>query len=108
MMKVDHGIWGKLTWVFTIFALVAGVLLVVGWYLPLINKNERMRHEILRLTAQIQQEEEIGKKLRSSIDAVQHDPKTVERLVRDRFGYAKTNEIVIRFDDPATSPPAAH
>jgi len=102
-MNVDLGIWGKLTWAVTVIALVTGLTLVVGWYLPLINKNERMRHEIMRLGAQIQKEDEIGKQLRGSIEALQHDPKTVERLAREKLGYAKPGEIVIRFDDTPTN-----
>jgi cell division protein FtsB len=98
-MNVDLGIWGKLTWAATILAIVTGLMLVVGWYLPLINQNERMRQEILRLSAQIQQEDQTARNLRGQIDALQHDPKTVERLARQKLGYAKTNEIVVRFDE---------
>jgi cell division protein FtsB len=100
-MKVDLGIWGKLTWVATILALVSGLALVVGWYLPLIKQNERMRQQIYTLNTQIQQEDNIAKKLRASIDAVQHDPKTVERLAREKLGYAKPGETVIRFEPAA-------
>jgi cell division protein FtsB len=106
-MKVDLGIWGKLTWVVTIFAIMAGITLVVGWYLPLINKNEHMRQDILKLSAKIQAEDDLGKQLKASIDAVQHDPKTVERLARKELGYAKPGETVIRFETPATNS-AAH
>jgi cell division protein FtsB len=102
-MKVDLGIWDKLTWLVTILALLAGLTLVVGWYLPLINQNERMRHEILKLSDQIQQEEETARKLKASIDALQHDPKTVDRLTREKLGYAKPGETVIRFEAPATN-----
>ena len=102
-MKVDLGIWGKLTWVATILALVSGLALVVGWYLPLIKQNERMRQEIYNLNAQIQQEDNVAKKLKASIDAVQHDPKTVERLAREKLGYAKPGETVIRFESASGS-----
>jgi cell division protein FtsB len=102
-MKVDLGIWGKLTWLATILALLAGLTLVVGWYLPLIQQNERMRAEILKKNEQIQQEEETSRKLKASIEDLQHDPKTVERLVREKLGYAKPGETVVRFDPPATN-----
>ncbi|MDB6022185.1 MAG: Septum formation initiator [Pedosphaera sp.] len=102
-MKVDLGIWGKLTWAVTIIALLAGLALVVGWYLPLIHQNERMRQEILKLSEQIQQEEETSKKLKASIDALQHDPKTIERQIREKLGYAKPGETVIRFEEPASN-----
>lgn len=102
-MKVDLGIWDKLMWLVTGLALLAGIALVVGWYLPLINQNERMRQEILKLSEQIQQEQENSRKLKTSIEALQHDPKTIERLTRERLGYAKPGETVIRFEAPATN-----
>ncbi len=103
VMKVDLGIWGKLTWAVTILALLGGLTLVVGWYLPLINQNERMRQEIFKLTAQMTQEDEVSRKLRAAIDALQHDPKTVERLTREKLGYAKPGETVIRFEEAVTN-----
>jgi cell division protein FtsB len=36
-------------------------------------------------------------------DALQHDPKAVERLARERLGYAKPGETVIRFEAPITN-----
>ena len=102
-MNVDLGIWGKLTRVVIFLLILAGLLGVAVWYLPLIKQNERMRKEILRKDNQIQQEEESGKQLKASIDAFHRDPKTVERLAREKLGYAKAGETVIRFEDPATN-----
>ena len=99
-MKVNLGIWDKLTPVVVFLVFVAGVLLVGAWYLPLIRQNERMRKEILRLDTAIQKEEEGNRQLRTSIDALRHDPKAVERLARERLGYAKPGEVVIRFEEP--------
>lgn len=102
-MKVDLSIWDKLTRVVIFLLFVAGILLVAIWYLPLIKQNERMRKEILRLDTLIQKEEENGKQLRTSIDALRRDPKAVERLARERLGYAKSGEYVIRFEEPPTN-----
>jgi cell division protein FtsB len=102
-MKVDLGIWDKLTRVVIFLLFIAGILLVAVWYLPLIKHNERMRREVLRLDNLISKEEETGKQLRSSIEALRRDPKAVERLARETFGYAKTGEVVIRFEQPATN-----
>ena len=52
---------------------------------------------------QTQQEEGTAKQFKASIDALNHDPKMVERLVRERLGYAKPGETVIRFEEPATN-----
>ena len=52
-MKVNLGIWDKLTPVVIFLLFIAGILLVGVWYLPLIKQNERMRKEILRLDDKI-------------------------------------------------------
>ena len=53
-MNVDLGIWTKLTRVVVFLLLLAGVLGVAVWYLPVIRQNERMRREVLRLQEQKQ------------------------------------------------------
>jgi len=105
-VNVDLGIWDKLTRLVVLLVFVAGLLGVAIWYLPLIRENERYRKQILHLETQIQKEEESARQLRNSIDALRHDPKAVERLARERLGYAKTGETVIRFEAPATNNPA--
>lgn len=102
-MDVPESIWTKLTRVVLFLFVLAGLLVIVVWYLPLIKQNERMRKEIMRKDAQIQQEDEERKQLAGSIDALKHDPKTVERLARETLGYAKQGETVIRFEEPATN-----
>ena len=116
-MNVNLGIWDKLSRVIIFLLFLAGLLGVFVWYLPLIKQNERMRKEILRLDTQIQKEEErskhlkvsmdamrfdsrLGRQLRLSIDSVQNDPRTIERLAREKLGLARTNETVIRFEGP--------
>jgi len=102
-MNVDLGIWSKLTRV-VIFLLYVAVILGVGiWYLPLIKQNERMRKEILRLDGRYERAKEANRQLKTSIDSLEHDPKAVERLARERLGYAKPGETVIRFEAPATN-----
>jgi cell division protein FtsB len=105
-MKVNVSIWDQLTRVVIFLLFIAGILLVAIWYLPLIKQNERMRREILRLDTLIQKEEEAGKQLRSSMDTLRREPKAVERLARETFGYAKSGEIVIRFEQPVTNQPS--
>ncbi|HKI68696.1 MAG TPA: septum formation initiator family protein [Verrucomicrobiae bacterium] len=102
-MNVNTGIWGKLTRVVIFLLLVAGALLVAVWYLPLIRQNERMRQDIQHHDVQIRKLEEANKQLRTQIEALRNDPKTVERLARERLGYAKPGETVIRFEAPATN-----
>jgi cell division protein FtsB len=100
-MRVNLGIWDKLSRVIIFLLFLAGLLGVFVWYLPLIKQNQRFRKELLALETKIQEQERLGRQLRLSIDAVQNDPRTVERLAREKLGLARTNETVIRFETPA-------
>ena len=105
-MNVDLGIWSKLTKMVAWLLLLAGLLLVGVWYLPLIQQNERMQRLNLQLERQLEAEKEKSKELQSQIDALRNDPKTVERLTREKLGYAKPGETVVRFEQPVTNTPA--
>ena len=102
-MNVDLGIWSKLTRVVIFLLLAAGLLGVALWYFPLIKQNERMRKEVLRLDTQIQKEEETGKQVKTALDSLRNDPMAVDRLAREKLGYAKPGETVIRFEEPVTN-----
>jgi len=99
-MNVNLGIWDKLCKLVLFLFFVASVLLVFLWYLPLIQKNQRYRRELIALETRIGEEERLKRQLRGSIVALQNDPRTVERLAREKLGLAKTNEMVIRFEAP--------
>jgi cell division protein FtsB len=100
-------IWDHLTRVVIILIVVACLLGVGIWYLPVIKQNQRMRQETQRLDAQVQKEEEAAKQLKSSIEAMRNDPQTVERVARQKLGYAKPGETVVRFEGATTNTPAA-
>ena len=102
-MNVDLGIWKILTRVVMVLILAAVMLGIAFWYLPLIQQNERIRKQVLRLEAQIQREEATNQLLKASIEILRNDPKAVERLARERLGYAKPGETVIRFEGVVTN-----
>jgi cell division protein FtsB len=105
-MNVNVGIWDKLSRVVVFLLFVSGLLLVFFQYLPLIQQNQRYRKEILRLEARIHEEERQARQLKATIDALQNDPRTIERMAREKLGYARTNETVIRFESPSAGYPA--
>jgi len=72
-------------------------------YLPLINEQTRMRAEIYRLDAELKKEEENSRQLKAEVDDLRNDPKTVERLTREKLGYARPDETVIRFETNVTN-----
>ena len=102
-MNVNLGILGKLTRVVICLLFLAGLLAVGVWYLPLIKHNEKMRKELIERDEQIRKVEESNRQLKASIDSLRFDPKAVERLARERLGYAKAGETVIRFEEAATN-----
>ncbi len=102
-VKVDTGIWSRLTQVVALLIAVAILLIVARAYLPVIQQNERMRRDILRLDAELQKQAETSKQLHDEMDALRNDPGTIERLAREKLGYARADETVIRFEPAATN-----
>jgi len=102
-MNVDVGIWDKLTKL-VMFLFVLAFFIAIGiCYIPVIRQNEHMRREMLALDSQIKQNEEIAAQLKARIYTVHHDPRTVERLAREKLGYAKPGEVVIHFEEPGAT-----
>jgi cell division protein FtsB len=97
-MHVNLGIWEKLSRLMVFLLFVGGLMVVFLWYLPLIQRNQRYRKEIFVLDSKIAEQEKAARQLRAAIDALQNDPKTLERLAREKLGYARSNETVIRFE----------
>lgn len=100
-MNVNLGIWDKLSKLMLFLLFVAGVLGLFYWYLPLIQENQRYRRELLLQDARIAEQEKLRGQLKASIDSLQNDPRTVERLAREKLSLAKTNEMVVRFEPVA-------
>jgi cell division protein FtsB len=105
-VKVDLGIWSKLTQAVIALVAAAVLALIALAYKDPIQQNERLRREIDQLTLEQKQQENIARQLRAEIDALRNDPQTVTRLVREKLGYAKTNETVIRFEPVGSNPPS--
>ena len=107
-MKVDLGIWESLRRLVVFLLFLAALAAVVLWYFPLIRHNERARQRVLRAEQLVREEEEKLRQLDSAIRAMQRDPRTVERLAREKLGYIKPGETRIQFEpEPTTSPSPA-
>jgi cell division protein FtsB len=99
-MNVDLGIWSRLSRVVIFLLILAGLIGVAVWYRPLIRHNEALRKKILDLETQVQQGEQENRRLEAAIKAMQTDPRTVERVVREKLNWSKPGETVIRFEEP--------
>ena len=99
---MNLGMWHRLSQLVIALIVAACLLGVFFWYLPVFEQNERMRQQILVLENQIRVEEQKRSQFETAIRNLKEDPKTVERLARERLGYAKPGETVIYFEPPRT------
>jgi cell division protein FtsB len=105
-MSLGVSIWDRLTRLVLGLVVAAVILGLALWYQPVINANRGMRARTLELDQRIASETETARKLETALHAMQ-DPKTVERLARERLSYAKPGEDVILFESPLpTNSPA--
>ena len=95
----DGGMWNLLVWMATGLLLLAGVFLVWFWYMPVIQKNESMQREIIALEEKKTRGQKEARQWEETINDLQTDPETSERLARERFGYARPDENVARFEE---------
>jgi cell division protein FtsB len=99
-MNSGESIWDKLTRLVLGLVVAAAILGIALSYEPVINQNQALRARKLELEQKTAAETETAKKLEAALRAMQ-DPKTVERLARERLSYAKPGESVILFQPPA-------
>jgi len=102
-VSVDLGIWSKLTKLVVGLVVLAVVLLIGMCYLPVIKQNEQYRRQLLLDQNKIEQAEARSRELQAQLEALLHDPKTVERLAREKLGYARPDETVVRFEPAMTN-----
>jgi len=102
-MLAEANVWYKLTRLVKLPLFIAYLLIADIWYLPLSHTDERLRERMLSNAGVIAKQEQISKQLRAATETLQHNPKARERLARERLGYGKPGEIIIRFDAPATN-----
>ncbi|MCS7337575.1 MAG: septum formation initiator family protein [Verrucomicrobiae bacterium] len=103
-MKPDLGIWDKLNRAAVLLLVLAAVMGVVVLFTPLFRQKERLHKELIRLDGQIEKAQQENKQLEAAVKILSRDPKAVERVAREKLGYAKPGETIIRFV-PGTNAP---
>lgn len=86
---------------------VFGFLYSVFLYLccrPQLDVNERAYRKVYDLQEQVKRESALGRDLQQATAAFMTDPKTVERVAREKFGYSKPGEEVIYFEPVLKKP----
>jgi len=98
--QVDLGIWHRLSQLVIGLIVIACLIACFLWYLPVFKHNARLRKKILNLETQVKAEEETKAQLQAAIHSFLTDPKTRERIAREKLGFAKPGETVIVFEAP--------
>jgi cell division protein FtsB len=97
-LRVDYG-WTsvliKIAYVLFFLAAVAGV---AYYYVPLIKKTRLFENELEKKQAALREEEELNSRLKREIKLLKEDPDYVEKVVRDKLGYAREGEGIYRFE----------
>jgi cell division protein FtsB len=79
-----------------------GVLLVVlgiSVFVPQIQHHQELRRKEAVLQEEIRMEEEILRHLKEQQDRLRSDPRFVEKVAREEFGYVRPGETVFKFVD---------
>lgn len=102
-MKPNTGYLDRLAQFLMFCLLVALVLLLAQFYVPLFKQNQRYRERNIQLEAAIQKEQARARAMEREINSLQTDPEAIERRAREQLGYGKSDEFIIRFDPPETN-----
>ncbi len=86
--------------------LLFSLLVAFGAYLlvPTISEHQKTNHELQQANRKLLEHKEENQKLRSEIQMLNSDARTIERVARDKFGYVMPNETVYDFTKPLPAP----
>lgn len=88
--------------------LIAVAVIVAGIVtsLPLWREKAVQKRRLLQLQEEYRQEQSRTRELSEKITAVKTDPRTVERLAREKFGLGRSGETIFKFrgDLPQAGP----
>ncbi|MFM8359771.1 MAG: FtsB family cell division protein [Verrucomicrobiota bacterium] len=107
--QVNLGVFGWLNRLMIWLIILAAAGLIIAKYLPLIQKNVRLRQELQVKQEEVQRLQRERQANQQRIQQLQNDPRTVEREARERLGFARPDEQVVTFKEmaPAAGNPAA-
>jgi cell division protein FtsB len=85
--------------------LVAATALLVGlWYRPLIHTNERLRRELNDWQDRVAVARQHVAQKSNDVQLLTADDRTLERLIREKLGWARPGETVILFEAAPAAP----
>jgi cell division protein FtsB len=99
-----HGLKHQLRrWIWILLFVVFVVGFVVFQWLPAVETNLRMQKRLDQLNTELSQALEEKRVLESTLHTLTQNPRAMERLARERLGYSRPGETVVKFVSPQTN-----
>jgi cell division protein FtsB len=80
--------------------IIAALILLTCWFLPLVKEQQRQQRALQALKQQVEQERAKFNKESKKLTLLQNDPAYTELLARDKLDLMKPGETIIRMDPP--------
>lgn len=80
---------------FKIFLFIIVIFFLLNLYLPLYFRWRRFREEEKKLLTKIENLKEEISNLEKDLKALEKDPHLLEKLVREKLGFVKENELIV-------------
>lgn len=85
-----------------VFLALVGALLLAGAVvlLPAHREYREATKDLMEVDEELARQEEQILRIRREINSLKSDPRAIERVAREKFGYCKDGEKIYHFDDP--------
>ena len=103
--KVDIIEW--LNRILIVCLALAGLAWMALKFAPAINKDRRLREELQRKEDQVTRLTNEHQQNRARIEALKNNPHAIEKAIRERLGYGKSNEVIVTFTETSATNSAA-
>lgn len=88
-----------------IFYCVVGLIAITSivFVTPVYRKHEEMKKRLNYLEEELARKNAECVKLNRLVHDMRHDPETVEKIAREKFGLCRPGEIIYKYDDAPDS-----
>jgi cell division protein FtsB len=94
-------VWQRLNSILVVLLVLAGVLVVVSLFLPVVKKLGQSRTEIESLQSQVTDQKMLLARQTREVNLLKTDPTYLETVARDRLDLMKEGETIFRLEAPA-------
>ena len=93
-------VWQRLNSILVVLLVVAGVLVIVSLFLPVVKKLGQSRTETENLQNQVTDQKRLLARQTREVNLLKTDPTYLETVARDRLDLMKEGETIFRLEAP--------